>query len=96
MKIQVLFFTTLREIVNKKDESLTFKHTPVTVANALEVLFEKYGAAFGGYVFDKTTGKPQGFLQFLINGNNIATLNGLETLLHDGDVLAILPPVGGG
>ncbi|MCW4023622.1 MAG: MoaD family protein [Candidatus Bathyarchaeota archaeon] len=95
MNIQVLFFTTLREIVNKKEDTLQFTGDTVTVANVLGVLSEKYGANFRDYVFDKT-GKPRRFLQFLINGNNTATKDGLETLLHDCDVLAILPPVGGG
>jgi molybdopterin converting factor small subunit len=38
----------------------------------------------------------KGFLQLLVNGKSIATLSGLKTELATGDVLAILPPVGGG
>ncbi len=60
------------------------------------MLSEKYGVAFKDYVYDGKTGQPKSFLQFLVNGNSTSTLNGLQTELGEGDVLAILPPVGGG
>lgn len=97
MEIKVRFFTNLREIVGKREETLTLPNTePVTVDLALKLLAQKYGNPFTEYVYQKETMQPKGFLQFLINGASTSTLNGLETTLHDGDVLAILPPVGGG
>ena len=48
------------------------------------------------YVYNRRTGQPKNFLQFLINGTSTSTLDGLETELNEGDVLAFLPPVGGG
>ncbi len=68
----------------------------VTVADVLGKLAESYGKGFVEYVYDSKTGDVKGFLQFLINGRSAATLKGLETELADGDVLAIIPPVGGG
>lgn len=60
------------------------------------MLSHKYGKPFMDYVYDAKSGQPKGFLQFLVNGNSAATLKGLESELGEGDVLAILPPVGGG
>ena len=97
MEVKVRFFTDLREIVNKREETLTFVNSDrVTVDLVLETLSQKYGALFTDYVYEGKTGQPKGFLQFLVNGNSTSMLNGLETELKDGDVLAILPPVGGG
>jgi len=48
------------------------------------------------YVYDGKTGEVKSFLQFLINGRSASALDGLDTKLEDGDVLAIIPPVGGG
>ena len=62
----------------------------------LKTLAQRYGKRFVEYVYDEKTGEVKGFLQFLVNGKSAATLNGLQTELEDGDVLAILPPVGGG
>ena len=97
MEVKVRLFTTLREVANKKEETLSFPdNQKVTVDTALKTLAKKHGAAFTEYLYDAKTGQPKGFLQFLVNGASTSTLNGLETELKDGDVLAILPPVGGG
>ena len=97
MQVKVRFFTSLREIVGKKEEALSFPEgEKITVDMVLKKLTEKYGNPFQEYIYDTKTSQPKGFLQFLVNGNSTSTLNGLETQLRDGDVLAILPPVGGG
>ena len=97
MQVSVRFFTSLREVTNKKEETLKFPEgEKVTVEVVLKTLAQRYGKPFVEYVYDAKTGEVRGFLQFLINGKSATTLNGLETELKDGDVLAILPPVGGG
>jgi MoaD family protein len=97
LQVSVRFFTTLREITDKKEETLKFpEDEKVTVEVVLKTLSQRYGKPFVEYVYDRKTGEVQGFLQFLVNGKSAATMNGLETELEDGGVLAILPPVGGG
>jgi molybdopterin synthase sulfur carrier subunit len=97
MQVKVRLFTSLREIIGKREESLNFPDREmVTIEIALKVLSDKYGKPFMEYVYENETNKPKGFLQFLINGNSSTTMEGLKTELRDGDVLAILPPVGGG
>jgi sulfur-carrier protein len=96
LQIKVRFFTSLREIVGKREETMVMAENNVTVDLVLKTLSEKYGAPFVEYVYDTKTGQPRRFLQFLINGTSISTLNGFETELKESDVLAILPPVGGG
>jgi MoaD family protein len=97
LQVSVRFFTSLREIVGKKEETIKFpEDAKVTVEVVLETLRRRYGKRFAEYVYDCETGDVKGFLQFLINGKSASTMKGLETELVDGDVLAILPPVGGG
>ena len=97
MQVSVRFFTSLREIVGKKEETLTFPAGEiVTVNTVLKTLVQRYGKRFVEYVYEGNTQEVRGFLQFLVNGKSAITMNGLETELEDGDVLAILPPVGGG
>ena len=62
----------------------------------LETLSSQIGKGFVDYVYDVDTHEVKGFLQFLINGQSASTIKGLQTELKDDDVLAILPPVGGG
>jgi sulfur-carrier protein len=97
LDVKIRFFTKLREIVGKREETLTFPDkATVTVNTLLKILSEKYGASFTEYVYEVKTGKPRNFLQFLINGTSTANLNDAETELCNGDELVILPPVGGG
>jgi len=96
VQIKVRFFTSLREIVGKREETLNFDDGTVTVDLVIKTLSEKYGSPFKEYVCNDKTNQPKSFLQFLVNGNSTSTLNGLQTELKDSDVLAILPPVGGG
>jgi len=97
LQVSVRFFTNLREIVGKKEETLKFPEDKiVTVGMVLKTLKQYYGNRFVEYVYDPKTGDARGFLQFLVNGKSASILNSFETELKDGDVLAILPPVGGG
>jgi sulfur-carrier protein len=95
MELKIRFFTTLREIANKRDETLNFTNSKTaTITVILKELSQKYGSSFTEYVYDPETREPRSFLQLLVNGTSAP--DGLETELKDGDVLAILPPVGGG
>ena len=97
MQVSVRFFTSLRELTGKREETLKFRDdATVTVDKALKRLAKRYGKSFVEYVYDSKTGEVKGFLQFLVNGRSASTLKGLDTKLADGDVLAIIPPVGGG
>jgi molybdopterin synthase sulfur carrier subunit len=94
MKVEVKFFTSLREITGKKTDEIQLNKT-ATVKELLTLLSDKYGKNFHEYLYDKK-GKVQGFLSFLVNGKNINALEGFNTKLKQGDTIAILPPVGGG
>ena len=94
MKVEVKFFTSLREITGKKVDKILSQST-ITVDELMTLLSEKYGKNFREYIYNKK-GEVQGFLSFLVNGKNINIMQGFDTKLKEGDVVAILPPVGGG
>lgn len=97
LHISVRFFTSLREIVGSKEEAIEFKpEEQANVGAVLKRLAERHGKEFVNYVYDTKTGEVKGFLQLLVNGRSVSSEKGLETELEDGDVLAIIPPVGGG
>jgi MoaD family protein len=68
----------------------------VTVDVVLKRLAKRHGKRFVEYVYNRRKNEVKGFLQFLVNGRSTSTLDGMETKLSDEDVLAIIPPVGGG
>jgi|WetSurMetagenome_2_1015567.scaffolds.fasta_scaffold07467_7 MoaD family protein len=97
MQVSVRFFTILREITAKKEETLQFvEGEKVTIGVVLEKLAAHYGKPFADYVFDSQSGAVRGYLQFFVNGQSASALKRLETELHNGDLVAIVPPVGGG
>jgi len=97
MQVTVRFFTILRETTGKKEDTLQFpQDKKITVDTVLKKLAQQYGKNITEYVYDPRSGEVKSFLQFFINGKSASTLNGLQTELHDGDLVAIVPPVGGG
>jgi MoaD family protein len=94
VEVTVKFFTTLREITGKKEDRIVL-NSDATVNDLLNTLSNKYGKAFVDYVFEKSNA-PRPFLQFLIDGVSITTLQNFQTKLRNGCKVAIIPPVGGG
>lgn len=66
------------------------------LAALIENVVSKYGEEAFKYLYVNKTGKIDPSLQFLINGVNARNIRGLETELKAEDVVAIIPPVGGG
>lgn len=94
LKVRVKYFTFLRELVGRKEEEYEFETEP-TVEKLIKIIAEKYGKEAKEYLFEKD-GKLKENLSFLVNGKSIVSLNGPKTKLKNGDILAIIPPVGGG
>lgn len=94
MKVEVRFFTSLREITGEKVEKIQLNGI-ITVEELLSKLSKKYGGEFKEYLYNEE-GNLHGYLSILVNGKSTKILQGLDTKLKEGDVIAILPPVGGG
>jgi len=94
-EVTVKFFTTLREILGKKEDIVELADNS-TIEDLLRKLSQKHGDKFIDYIYDEKTKRPRAYLQFLIDSFSIGTLQGLKTKLKDGNVVAIIPPVGGG
>ncbi len=94
MRIEVRLFAGLRELAKQKAVAEDLPDGG-TVADAVSGLGDRFGQEFRKQVLDER-GQPSESLRILVNGQNIASLQGAETKLKNGDVLAIFPPVAGG
>ena len=62
----------------------------------LEKFLEEYGNVLDKTLLDPETKTLRQFILILVNGRNIVFLDGLNTKLVEGDVIAISPPIAGG
>ncbi len=80
----------MREISGKKMVEIDCPNK-ITIKELLENISKKFGKGFKEYLFNEK-GEVRKYIQVLLNGR----AKGLETILEEGDTIALLPPVGGG
>jgi len=94
MRVQVRYYAMARDVAGKRGEDVTLPGGS-TVLDLIHVLIDFYGPAFKGYVYDGE-GRLLDYLMFSVNDVNILSLEGFETALRDGDMVRVMPPIGGG
>lgn len=95
VKIQVHTILSLRELVGGNKKQIIEIEEVATVASALKKLSELYGEPFQNKIFDDDRNINPGIAMF-VNGRVIGVLQGLDTVLEEGDELLLFPPVSGG
>lgn len=91
--IAVKFFASFRDIVGRKGMDVEYRYG-MTLGELLHDLCSS-SEPLNRACFEEG-GELRDYVKLLVNGHNIAFLDGLETMLKDGDVIAVFPPVAGG
>lgn len=96
--ITINFYATLRLFLHLREIRIDLvQEAPIhdVLRNIEDAVFEKTAKKFmKKFVDDK--GKLQPATMILINGKNILDTEGLNTLVRDGDTVALFPQAGGG
>lgn len=92
MKVKVRLFGDVSEAVGSKHTVEINENT--TVLNVTNALQKKAGLTRGGFIGEFRVGGQD--VAIMVNGKNIALLEGVATILSDGDDVVIMPFVVGG
>jgi len=95
MKVKVQYFAAVRELVGLREEILELPDLS-NVGILLGELVRRHGERLREYLFDTKTGNLRQSIQFLIGDKPVLGAGAASTILPDGVVFAIIPPVGGG
>jgi molybdopterin synthase sulfur carrier subunit len=91
MQVTVKFFANFREVTGKSQVTV---QDVSTVKELLSRLVGEFGPRLSALLYE--SGELRDTANVMINGRSIHMMDGLETKLKDGDVVAIFPPISGG
>ena len=87
MRVKIRLYATLIESIGKRIIEHEIKGEPI-LRNLL------YETSLSKHILEKDRVKEM--YKILVNGRDIEFLQGLNTILHEGDIIDIFPPVAGG
>ncbi len=93
MKVKVKYFAYIRSLVKNTREEEVELSDGAKLLDLLLKLVEKYGVKLGEMIFQQKDEKLSEEVIILLNGRSIEDLN---TVLRDGDVVSIMPFLSGG
>jgi molybdopterin synthase sulfur carrier subunit len=92
MELELRFFATFRAAVGQKTIHRGFPDG-ATVGDVLAALEEEFEGLAGELIDD---GEIRDQLSVLKNGREVLHMEGIDTVMEDGDRLSVFPPVAGG
>jgi len=93
MAIVVKFFASFREATGVGEVAIP---AASNVGGLLDELVGRFGERLTSQLYHPKTKRLLETVNILVNGRGINLLEGLDTSLKNGDVVAIFPPVSGG
>ena len=95
ISVKVQTILDLKRILGKREVELLMPKGS-TVADLLRNMTERWGEELSSRLFEPGTLRLFSHIQIMVNGRAMGFLNGMDTALHDGDEVLLLPPAAGG
>jgi sulfur-carrier protein len=93
--VKVRTILTLKTIVGSGEIELSFPEGS-TLGQLITTLVDRYGDDLASHLYEPNSKNLRPYIRLMVNGRDIAFLEGMETVLRNGDEVLILPPVSGG
>ena len=95
ISVKVHTILTLKTVMGSGEIGLAFPEGS-TLGQLIATLVNKYGDDLASHLYEPNSRNLRSYIRLMVNGRDIAFLEGMETVLHHGDEVLILPPVSGG
>ena len=95
VNVRVKFLGVFRQISGRNQILVRFEK-PATVRETIKKLTETFSPEFERAVVDPELDDPRPNALVLVNGKEISALQGLETIVEDGDEFVLVPVSHGG
>ena len=93
IEVEVTFLSDVRRMTEEGKINISLSEK--SVRDLIAILVERYGDNFKEFMLSPEN-RLQKYVVVLVNGRGVGILNGLETMLREGDSILIMPAVGGG
>jgi molybdopterin synthase sulfur carrier subunit len=95
IKVKIYTILTLKKILGQREFEVSIQEGS-TVKDLLSWMIQTWGDKLSPHLFHPGSDRLLPQIRLLVNGRDIQFLNGLETVLHDGDEFSMLPILTGG
>ena len=95
IKVKVHTILTLQEVIGQRETELDLPQG-TSLKGLLSHMVGAWGERLSERLFKEGTEKLMPRVRVLVNGRDMEFVQGLETVLQDGDVVHLFPPVSGG
>ncbi len=95
IKVKVYTILGVKKIIGQGELEVSISQGS-TVQTVLFWMTKTYGDELSSHLFEPGTVNLLPHIRLMVNGRSVRFLNGMETVLHDGDEVLLLPPVAGG
>ena len=93
--VKVRTILDLKKIIGSGEVVLSVPEQS-TLEELLTAMVSRWGDELASRLFEPKSTSVLPYIRLMVNGQDIAFLNRMETVLENGDGVLILPPVSGG
>ena len=85
----------MKEITGKREVEIDVPENS-SLSNFIDEIVIQWGDPLSNILFEPDSRRINAHLRLMVNGQDISFLDGMNTLLENGDEVMIFPPVSGG
>jgi MoaD family protein len=95
IRVKIRTILGIKDIIGQRELEVSLPQGS-TLEALLFWMVKTWGERLSPYLFHPDSLSPLPQIRLMVNGQDIGFLNGLDTVLQDGDEILIIPPVAGG